>query len=202
MPDPKTFKYRNFMCTINFDEKTYPDPLAILPDFNRFHNIKEATFQLERGHIKGRLHWQIFLMFKDPVNFYHVFNETKKQKLLMHVSNDEHHKHANAGRYYTIKYEAVDNHRYVTKNDKWYRCNPCWKNLVMIPRPPTVATVERKAHVPIPQTPMPPLPNPNDPDFQRLKKQTIDYSFWVMNECKRYINGDWHRENDIKTKII
>lgn len=202
MPDPKTFRYYTYCCTINFQEETYKDPLSILPDFNKFRHIKEATFQLERGEEKGLLHWQIILHFNNKVNTYFIIDETKKQKLLMHVSNDKHYKHLNAGKNYVTKNEIIDGHRYVTKNNKWYRCNPTWRDLILIKRPPTVATVERKPHVPIPQTPMPPLPNPNDPDFQRLKKQTIDYSFWVMNECKRYINGDWHRENNVKTKII
>jgi len=112
---------RNYMCTINFNQELI-DPCEALPDFTTYKGIKGATFQLERGGKKGRLHWQVFLEFEYPVTVKSIIKDTAEQNCQMHVSEDNGHKHPKAGRNYVTKGECIDGHRYA-----WFK-SIGWEN--------------------------------------------------------------------------
>lgn len=97
---------RNFLCTINFDQRS--NPLDVLPDFTILPGLKQVTFQLEKA---SRLHWQLFLEFSYPVSIKSIVNNVKNQGFQMHVSDGD-GRHPNAGRAYCTKGEAIDGHRY------------------------------------------------------------------------------------------
>lgn len=97
---------RNFLCTINFDQRL--NPLDVIPDFTIITGLKQVTFQLEK---ESRLHWQLFLEFEYPVNKKSIINNVTNQGFQMHVSDGD-GRHPKAGRAYCTKGVAIDGHRY------------------------------------------------------------------------------------------
>lgn len=65
----KKNRVRNFMGTINFDNKI-TDPYKVLPDFSKFKYLKSAMGQLEIGEKSKLKHWQIFFEFSEGINPY------------------------------------------------------------------------------------------------------------------------------------
>lgn len=173
---------RNYLCTINFDNKL-KDPMIALPDFTIYSGLKRATFQLERGEQLKRLHWQIFLEFKYPVSYKSIIKQTAEQGKQMHVSQDNTNRHPNAGRAYCTKGKMINGHRYIIKGNKWYISNPKGEilgdeNLIEFKNPfKTTAVVK------------PPEMERYNGDYEKFREQAIRRLMWNMGECKNFIQG-------------
>lgn len=112
MKNKPNSKHRSAMCTINFKG----DPYTAVPDFDELNErlngkLSRAMGQLEEGGKTGKLHWQIFLEFTDPVP------EKKLYGLGMHIDTKHSGKHRNAGRNYVRKPTPYINSRFDWPNN-------------------------------------------------------------------------------------
>lgn len=110
-------KLRQFVCTIWPKMK---NPLEALPLWSEFTFIKRVTYQLEKGEVTGRAHWQVFIELKGKMVASNVARHFRSKGYEVHVAEPKFVlrngiwkcPHPKAGRAYCKKLDCIDGHRY------------------------------------------------------------------------------------------